>query len=245
VVVHIKKGAGALCRVLKDVVETERIHAEPVVSGYPGPVRITVAEDSVRSSEGSLRIENLVMSAWPLPWAAVHVKTGTLTVHSHKWSQPLAFDSLEAWVGYNGRKIKIHDSYLNSRDFEGSAKGTIDLRQEPVPKVEMNVLLTNFSPFIGHLAELGILKHNEALFTNAGLSLMASGSNQVVCRLPRMARRFMRGLYRWRPFLLHAPRRNIIGLTKLNNLAADMPRVAEEVEQEFPIAFTNCFLHCR
>ncbi|MBP7721678.1 MAG: 1-acyl-sn-glycerol-3-phosphate acyltransferase [Alphaproteobacteria bacterium] len=174
-----KKALELYVAFLKDVVETERIHAEPVVSGYPGPVRITVAEDSVRSSEGSLRIENLVMSAWPLPWAAVHVKTGTLTVHSHKWSQPLAFDSLEAWVGYNGRKIKIHDSYLNWRDFEGSAKGTIDLRQEPVPKVEMNVLLTNFSQFIGHLAELGILKHNEALFMNAGLSLMASGSNQV------------------------------------------------------------------
>ncbi|MGB4106895.1 MAG: 1-acyl-sn-glycerol-3-phosphate acyltransferase [Alphaproteobacteria bacterium] len=174
-----KKALEMYVAFLKDVVETERIHAEPVISGYPGPVRITVAEDFVRTTEGSLRIENLVMSSWPLPFSAVHIKTGTITVQSHKWSQPLAFDSLEGWVSYYANTIKIHDSYLIWRDFEGSAAGTIDLKQEPVPKVEMNVLLTNFAPFIGHLADLGILKSNEALFMSAGLGLMAGGSNQV------------------------------------------------------------------
>lgn len=174
-----KKALELYVAFLKDVAETERIHAEPVISGYPGPVKITVAEDSVRTSEGSLHIENLVMSSWPFPFAAVHVKTGTITVQSHKWSQPLAFDSLEAWVSYYSDKINIHDSYLHWHDFEGSAAGTIDLKQEPVPKVEMNVLLTNFAPFIGHLADLGILKNNEALFMSAGLGLMAGGTNQV------------------------------------------------------------------
>lgn len=174
-----KKALEMYVAFLKDVVETERIHAEPVISGYPGPVKISVAEDFVRSSEGSLKVENLVMSAWPIPFTAVRIKSGAITVQSHKWSQPLAFDSLDAWVSYYGNSIKIHDSYLVQGDFEGSAKGTIDLRQEPVPKVEMNVLLTNFSPFISHLSQLGILKHNEAMFMNAGLSLMAGGTNQV------------------------------------------------------------------
>ncbi len=164
---------------LKDVAETERLHAEPEISGWPGPIHLSVAEDSVRSGEGSLYIQNLTMSAWPIPFTAIHIKTGPITVRSFRWSNPLAFDSMEAWVTYYSDRLKIHDSYLYKGDFEASAVGTVNLKQEPFPKFDMNVRLKNFSPFIGHLAELGILKNNEALFTNAGLSMLASGSNEV------------------------------------------------------------------
>jgi 1-acyl-sn-glycerol-3-phosphate acyltransferase len=164
---------------MKDVIEVERIHAEPVLSGYPGPIKITVADDSVHTTDGALRVENLVMSGWPIPFTAVHIKTGPVSVQSFKWLNPLHFDSLEMWGTYYGNTIKIHDSYLIKQDFEASAKGTIDLRQEPVPRFDMNVLLTNYGPFIAHLGELGILESNQVLAATMGLSLLAGGSNQV------------------------------------------------------------------
>jgi hypothetical protein len=157
----------------KDLLEIQRMHAEPIITGYPGPIKLTVADDYISSSQGSVKVENLVITGWPVPLTPVHIQSGLITVRSFKWNNPLIFDSFEAWVTYWNDDINIHDSYLHWQNFEASAAGTIDLKQEPFPKFDMNVRMKNFTPFLGHLAQLGILKSNETLFINAGLTMLS------------------------------------------------------------------------
>jgi 1-acyl-sn-glycerol-3-phosphate acyltransferase len=159
---------------LFDVAEAQRIHADPVISGFPGPIKLTVANESVTTSEGTMTIENLTATGWPVPFVDVHITTGPISVKSYKWASPLTFDSLEAWAGYWNDVIKITDSTLLWQDFQGKAAGTVDTRQEPFPKFDVNVRLKNFTPLIAHLNELNIISKNEANFTNAGLVMMST-----------------------------------------------------------------------
>lgn len=158
---------------VKDVVEVERIHSEPVITGYPGPIKLTVANESIRSAQGSVNVDNLIMTGWPIPFTPVHIQSGTITAKSFRWPEALIFDSFEASVTYWNQKIKIHDSALIQGEFESGATGTIDIGPEPYPDFDLTLNMKNYGPFIAHLAQLGILKSQEALFTTAGLNMLA------------------------------------------------------------------------
>ncbi len=164
---------------MKDAVEAKRIHTEPSITGFPGPIRLSVDEDSVSTPAGNLKIEKLLISGWPIPGIPVRIETGPITVQAAKWAEALTFDSLDARATYFNDKVNIHDSLLSLATFEASAAGTLNLKQEPYPAVDMNVTLKNYVAFIQHISEMGLIEDNQAMFAVAGLSFLPQDENGV------------------------------------------------------------------
>jgi 1-acyl-sn-glycerol-3-phosphate acyltransferase len=164
---------------MKDAVEARRIHTEPVITGFPGPIRLSVDEDSVSTPAGNLKIEKLIMSGWPVPGMTIRIKTGQITVQATEWRNALVFDSLEGRAGYYNDKVDIRESSLSLGAFEARAVGTIDLKQEPYPAVDMNITLKNYVGFINHISEMGLIEKNQAMFAVAGLSFLPQDENGV------------------------------------------------------------------
>ena len=164
---------------MKDAVEAKRIHTEPSITGFPGPIRLSVDEDSVSTPAGNLKIEKLLISGWPIPGIPVRIETGPITVQAAKWAEAVTFDSLDARATYFNDKVNIHDSLLSLATFEASAAGTLNLKQEPYPAVDMNVTLKNYVAFIQHISEMGLIEDNQAMFAVAGLSFLPQDENGV------------------------------------------------------------------
>lgn len=157
---------------MDELVEEDRLLTAPIVSGFPGPITLSVAEEYIQSSEGTLRVHDLQAKGWPLPFIPIHIETGVLEVHSFKWAKPLIFESLDGHLSVRGPKIlKINDSKLTQGDFEAGAEGTIDFNQEPVPRVDMTITMKNHQPFMMILAQEGIMEERAALFGSAALAM--------------------------------------------------------------------------
>lgn len=164
---------------MKDAVEAKRIHTEPSITGFPGPIRLSVDEDSVSTPAGNLKIEKLLISGWPIPGIPVRIEAGPISVQAAKWIDPLTFNSLNARATYFNDSVNIHDSTLMLGTFEARAAGTLDLKQEPYPAVDMNVTLKNYVAFIQHISEMGLIEDNQAMFAVAGLSFLPQDENGV------------------------------------------------------------------
>lgn len=164
--------------ILKDVAGPQNPHI-PVASGYPGPIRITVAEEFLQTPEGTLRIENLRGTGWPLPFLPVKIETGTITVSSFKWPSPLAIESANARITFMNDVVRILDSEVKQGKFIGGITGSIDLKQEPVPKFDLTVSLQNHSDLLTTLSALGIIETRAALFMSAGFGALADADGIV------------------------------------------------------------------
>ncbi len=160
---------------LKDLAEVERIHGEPVITGWPGPIRLEAGEDTIRNAQGSVSVQNLTLRGWPVPWTAVHIKTGPIRVTSMEWPSPLAFDSLDGVVTYNAgsQMVTVKDSSLAQGPFRATAKGTINLKQEPVPAFDMVLTMERYTDFLVGLAQNKIIKDKQAVFIAAGFTMIA------------------------------------------------------------------------
>ena len=67
-------------RVLADFVDSETPVAEPEVTGYPGNIKIYVAEENLATEEGRVKLENVRAQGWPIPMLPVDVTTDKITI---------------------------------------------------------------------------------------------------------------------------------------------------------------------
>lgn len=157
---------------LKNEPGVQRTHANPVVTGFPGAIKITSANDSIISDQGSIRIETITATGWPFPYIPIRIQTGQITVKSFSWPENLIFDSLESrFTIWNG-KMTLHDSLLTRQNFKARLTGIADFSDEPAPNLDMNIALENHESLLSDLVNLKIIEKKQSLFASAGFSMM-------------------------------------------------------------------------
>ncbi len=155
---------------VQDIQEKGSSVMPPRVSGYPGPIRLHVAEEHIQSAEGTLKVTGLKAKGWPLPFLPINITAQEIEVTSFKWRENLRFDNLQAKVTSRGDILKIHDSALRREDFKGGVTGTIDFGQQPYPKFDLIVSLTNHERLLEYMGRAKIIKSEAAVLMSFGLS---------------------------------------------------------------------------
>ncbi len=162
--------SGKYLQFMHDMGGVEKEYTTPLISGFPGPINIRVPEDELISPEGMLRFTDLNLRGWPIPGVPFTLDSGPLTIHYASWPAPLVFDSLRSKLSYKNQILSIHEAQLLHGDFQAGGKGTVDMRQEPVPLFDVVLSLVNQEAFLADLAEKGFIKPREAMFMAAGLN---------------------------------------------------------------------------
>ena len=168
---------------LADLTGSDTPVAPPVITGYPGKLKIHVAKEILQTDDGTVHVQNLWAEGWPIPSLPINVRTGPIEVKNFKWDDPLSFDSLYAKLKYNRSTLNIFESALKQDDFILSVEGMADLRQEPFPYLDMEVSLKNHQSLLKNLAANGIIETRMALFMGAGLTSLANKNGLVVLPL--------------------------------------------------------------
>lgn len=168
-------------KIVGDIVQPQNPHT-PVVSGYPGPIKLDVAEELIQTDQGSLQIQALHAAGWPIPFLPVLIKTGPVTVNSFKWPAPLVIERTQAHIIFYNDILNILDSEIRLGEFLGGVTGTVDLKQEPVPKFDLTLSLENHQDLLMALAQSQIIEPRSALFMGAGFSALAD--EKGVVRVP-------------------------------------------------------------
>lgn len=168
---------------LAELTNSETPVSPPVITGYPGKLKIHVAQEVLETDEGTVRVQNLWAEGWPIPSLPIDVRTGPIEVKNFKWDDTLSFDSLYARLKYDRNVLNVFESALNQDDFILSVEGMADLRQEPFPFLDMEVSLRNHQSLLQNLAANGIIEMRMALFMGAGLTSLANEKGLVVLPL--------------------------------------------------------------
>lgn len=145
--------------------------ATPEISGFP-MVHLQVGQETVKTPDGAITIEDISAKGWPIPYLPVRLKTGRVVLKSYKWAAPLELDSIDA----TGRAVsttlvEITDSQLKRYEFTAGVSGTVDLMQKPTPKLNLQISLENHDSFFDDLAAKNVLNKNTATFMSAGLGM--------------------------------------------------------------------------
>ncbi len=166
--------------VLKDLVDSPSEIAQPVITGYPGKIHFYVPEETLKNEQGSVTFKDIHAESWPLPGMTTTIVTGPIEINNFKWPAPLKFDLLSVTLDVvNDKLINITDSALQMTTFNATVLGTIDLKQEPFPLLDLTLKLDDHQALLQDLGVKGIIEPRVALFMNAGLSALANPDGTV------------------------------------------------------------------
>ncbi|MCB1721287.1 MAG: 1-acyl-sn-glycerol-3-phosphate acyltransferase [Rhodospirillales bacterium] len=164
---------------IEDLVGVDKMILPPIVTGYPGKLHLHKAEEMIVTDEGSVKIHDLRARGWPLPFLPITVTSGPIEIQNFKWGNALHFDSLFAKLKYDRDILNVYESALVQGDFTCALTGTADLKQEPVPVLDMIIQFTNHQSLLQSLVASDIIETRMALFIGAGLSSLADESGLI------------------------------------------------------------------
>ena len=164
---------------LSDLTDAQTPVMPPMIAGYPGKLRLHKAEEMIVTDEGSVKVHDLGAIGWPLPFLPITVTSGPIEIQNFKWGSALHFDSLFAKIKYDRDILNVYESALVQGDFTGTLTGTADLKQEPVPALDMIIQFTNHQSLLQSLVASDIIETRMALFIGAGLSSLADESGLI------------------------------------------------------------------
>jgi len=156
------------------------VPATPTITGYPGKIKISVPSETIKTPQMLLKVTDLRAEGWPLPFMPVTLTTGLVEFSTYKWAQPLVFDRLSVKFRQKGDIITLLDSALEKDSFMARITGDINLKQKPVPVLNLTLGLTNHAAFLETLSGAGIIEPRMALFFSAGLSALADQKTGLV-----------------------------------------------------------------
>ena len=155
---------------------------EPTLSGYPGKIRLEVAEQHIQNMGGSLHYKNLVIEGWPFPFTPAHIKTDEITINHLRWKKPIVFSSLNAKVSFEIDKLNILHGVLSRDEFKTSLTGIHGLGVSEYPEFDLMLSVEGASSFLNTLSDAGILKPEISFMLGAAFSSFAD--QHGVTRIP-------------------------------------------------------------
>jgi len=152
----------------------------PEVTGFPGKMIVTKVREVIASDQGSLEINGLKATSWPLPNMPLTIETGELSLKSSTWLEGLSFDSFDAVMRVNDREVIFDDSTLKQRDFEAKVTGSVDISDQNAAVPDLLVSLANHKDLLSVLVDSGIIEEQAAAFIGFGMSALVNTETQRV-----------------------------------------------------------------
>jgi 1-acyl-sn-glycerol-3-phosphate acyltransferase len=164
---------------LKNMSGADGLFQEPQITGYPGKIRIFVSAETIQNTQGTVKIQNLLVEGWPLPYLPISLQTGSIEIQNFRWPSALNFDSLSAHFTLNENILTFEEALLKKETFFAKVHGTVDLAQEPFPLMNLDLTLDNHQLLLEDLGVKGIIEPRMALFISAGLSALGNAEGKV------------------------------------------------------------------
>jgi len=165
---------------LRDVEGINHAYSAPVITGFPGAVRLEIKDQSFENTQGRLSIENMRAIIWPLPYVPANIKTDGIRLYATKWGEPITFDSADITLHFElDNRIVLQRSTLKSGEFTGRISGFVDTAQKPLPRIDILLEMFGYSDFIASLVDKQILDDRMAMFLGAGFSSLAQEDGGV------------------------------------------------------------------
>lgn len=144
----------------------------PVVSGFPGKMKLDIGELEILSPAGTILLASLHAEAWPLPRMPITAEFKRLEVKQRYWLAPLNFERATAIVRLRGQSYDLISSESVSGDFVIRSSGLIDLEKDDDPQIVLALEMENEQPFIQKLAENQIIRPQAAMIAGSTLAAM-------------------------------------------------------------------------
>ncbi|MCB1650830.1 MAG: 1-acyl-sn-glycerol-3-phosphate acyltransferase [Alphaproteobacteria bacterium] len=174
----------------------------PKVTGYPGKIKMDVANELLQTKEGSITITNLHAEGWPIPYLPIKVKTGPITIKHFRWPQALSFDSMDGIFTPENKTLIIQNANLKKADFLMNVEGTLDFSQEEFPEPDLRIHIVNYNVLMGELLQNKIIDTQSALFLGGGLNALSDENGDVFIPVHQKDRTILAGplpIYRLKP----------------------------------------------
>lgn len=153
--------------------------AMPVISGFPGPIKLDVLQENIKTPDGEVDIKVLHAQGWPVPFTPISILTGPIEVQSIDWPSSITLDGLSAEIKPHKNSIEVMQSEITQDGFIARISGDIDLTQEPIPKLDLMVEMEQQQLFLMQLAAKKIIKMQAALFMSAGFNALTDEDDVV------------------------------------------------------------------
>lgn len=203
---------------LADLMDADTQPQTPIITGFPGKIRMAVDQERLVTPVANFEIQTIRAHGWPIPNAPITLTTGPINARSFRWRDPLTFDSLMAVVNTDGQILNVRDSELNRGNFSAVLKGTLDLKQEPVPAPDMVITLNNHKSFLKELVNAEIIDKRSASFAEGALMFFVNKEGAIEVPLNQNDKTIMLGpvpLIVIPEQITEAPRRRSIPLDSL------------------------------
>lgn len=134
--------------------------SEPIMSGFPGKIRVDIEEISAQTQRGQITISTIKAASWPFPAWPITIEANTIDVLKHGWSSPLNFDSFAAAVTQDKAQTIIHDAKLFHKQSVAELSGTISQNPD-YPEFMLELTWSEHELFLKTLKDKNIINNKE------------------------------------------------------------------------------------
>jgi len=175
----LSKTITTLYDIYKNETQTTQVPYNISITGYPFTLKIKIPTEKFQSPQGHLTVNDIQISAWPIPFTTIKIQTGQIQIQDRKWSLPLTFDNSTTKLRYNGKHITIKNSILNQKASTIQTNGTIDPNTTP-PNIDAIINITNHQNLITSLESKSIITPRMATWATAGLTaFQKNGTTEI------------------------------------------------------------------
>jgi hypothetical protein len=159
----------------------------PIISGFPGPIKLSVLQETLDREPFSVTVQVMEISGWPIPYTPIKIKTGPIEISAYQWREPLTLNGLDAAFTFETLEaINLDHAILRKDDLRAGLSGMIDFSQQPMPRLDTVLSLSGFNDFIASLAQKNIIEERIAMFMNFGFDNLKDEDGMV--RVPLLQR---------------------------------------------------------
>lgn len=152
---------------------------EPVISGFPGKLRLELGKLEILSPAGTISAESIHAASWPFFRMPIAAEIRQAQIKQRYWLGPVNFESIRATIRPWSKSFNLIDSEVHRGEFTARANGQVNLENEGDPQILINFILENEEAFIKELQEKEIIHQQQAIIAATTFSgLKRNGATQ-------------------------------------------------------------------
>jgi len=152
----------------------------PDISGFPGEIKLDVPSQILEFPRYSVDINIIHGRVMPVPRAPIKLFTGPIIITDMAGFDVINLDSFNAVFNVKQNNLlDIHSSALTYKDFTAQTRGEIDFRQQPFPRLNLEITFSQPEIILEKLADAGIIEPRFSRFIGAGLQTLANENGTV------------------------------------------------------------------
>jgi 1-acyl-sn-glycerol-3-phosphate acyltransferase len=143
------------------------------ISGFPKKIHASLLHLRITSVEGEFDIKDINSQSWPFLGSVIELQTGKISTKLNQWKEPISFDFLRSDFSLWNNAITIHKAVLDRRGSRAIFSGTlVSPAPQDYPKINFDILLTDYTYFISELVDNEIIKRKHANMTTMVLKAL-------------------------------------------------------------------------